>query len=216
MLDITTLLEKIKASPYEEITIRAPHTGVVTFESARPGDSVQGISGQWKESPGTRIATLTREKNPKPITTERSGELRELHTELEGKFVEAGTPLAVVRHFLGKEEVIGILLRHALHLFLAPERAKYYFVPTIDTKVKVSGCRTVTVHHGMELFIMSRMKREAPVYYTGPGGVIYTVYFQHNQNVEAGAPLIGVCQANQLPVVEELVLRVQTEWKEPV
>ncbi|MBO4312407.1 MAG: biotin attachment protein [Desulfovibrionaceae bacterium] len=214
MLDITRLLEDIKASPHEEIVIRAPHTGVVAFESCRPGDMVSGVSGEWKERPGTLLATLTRERNPKPVTAMQSGELRELHTELEGKFVEAGTPLAVVRHFLSREEVISMLLKHALHLFTAPERAKYYFTPAVDIKIKTGGSRSVTVHHGMELLIMSRMKRETPVYYTGPGGIIYTVYFKHNQNVDAGAPLLGVCPESQLAVVEELVLRVQTEWKE--
>ena len=53
---------------------------------------------------------------------------------------------------------------------MAPERAKYYFVPQIDTKIKVSGCRSVSVYEGMELFIVSRMKREMPLYYTGPDG----------------------------------------------
>lgn len=37
------------------------------------------------------------------------------------------------------------------------------------------------------------MKREMPLYYTGPDGLIYTVYFEHNENVDAGSPLIGVC-----------------------
>lgn len=54
--------------------------------------------------------------------------------------MQAGTPLATIRHFLSKDEVLRILLKQALNLFVAPERAKYYFVPQIDTKIKVSGC----------------------------------------------------------------------------
>ena len=121
---------------------------------------------------------------------------------------------ATIRHFLSKDEVLRILLKQALNLFVAPERAKYYFVPQIDTKIKVSGCRSVSVYEGMELFIVSRMKREMPLYYTGPDGLIYTVYFEHNENVDAGSPLIGVCPPDQLQQIEEVVLKVQTEWQE--
>ena len=110
--------------------------------------------------------------------------------------------------------MLRILLKQALNLFVAPERAKYYIVPQIDTKIKVSGCRSVSVYEGMELFIVSRMKREMPLYYTGPDGLIYTVYFEHNENVDAGSPLLGVCPPDQLQQIEEVVLKVQTEWQE--
>jgi hypothetical protein len=66
----------------------------------------------------------------------------------------------------------------------------------------------------MELFIMTRMKRETPVYYTGTDGVIYAVYFSHNDTVDAGSPLIGVCPEDQAATIEEMILRVQTEWVE--
>mgnify|MGYP002226344150 CR=1 FL=1 len=129
---------------------------------------------------------------PKAAQRGPEGEVCAIHSELEGTYVQAGTPLATIRHFLSKDEVLRILLKQALNLFVAPERAKYYFVPQIDTKIKVSGCRSVSVYEGMELFIVSRMKREMPLYYTGPDGLIYTVYFEHNENVDAGSPLIGV------------------------
>ena len=58
------------------------------------------------------------------------------------------------------------------------------------------------------------MKREMPLYYTGPDGLIYTVYFEHNENVDAGSPLIGICPPDQLQQIEEVVLKVQTEWQE--
>lgn len=214
MLDVSKLLEELKASPYEETPVLTPHTGVVSFASLKPGDRVTGPTGTWKEKPGTRLATLTRERNDKPIEAHQKGEVCRIHTELEGSFVEARTEIAVIRHFLSRDEVLQILLRQALHLFVAPERAKYYFVPQVDTKVKVSGCRSVSVQEGMELFIMSRMKREMPLYYSGPEGVIYAVYFQHNENVDAGQPLIGICPPDQLQQIEEVVMRVQTEWQE--
>ena len=49
MLDVTSLLEEIKASPFEEQEIVAPHTGVVTFGSLKLGDKVIGPNGTWKE-----------------------------------------------------------------------------------------------------------------------------------------------------------------------
>lgn len=214
MLDITKLLEEIKASPYEEVVIHAPHTGIVSFAGLKEGDRVVGPTGMWKEIPGTRLATLDRERNKKPILSVEKGVVAKVHSELEGTFVEAGTPLVQLRHYLSKDEVLGIILKKALHLFCAPERAKYYFAPDADKKIKASGPKAVTVHDGQELFIMSRMKREAALNYAGPEGVIYAVYFQHNENVDAGAPLIGVCPPDQVGMIEDVVIRVQTEWVE--
>jgi biotin carboxyl carrier protein len=214
VLDISQLLEEIKASPYQEETIVAPHTGVVTFAPIKEGKRVRGPSGVWKEVKGTLLATIERERNPKPIHATEKGKVKDIFRQYEGTFVEAGTPLVSIRHYLSKEEVLGIILRKALHLFKAPERAKYYFTPDVDKKVKVSGSRSVTVQNGMELFIMSRMKRETPLHYEGPEGLIYAVYFQHNENVDAGQPLIGICPPDQLETIEEVVMRVQTEWVE--
>jgi biotin carboxyl carrier protein len=214
MLDVSRLLETIKAAPYEEVVIRAPHTGVVKLADIKEGDKVSGPTGVWKDKPGSLLASITRERNTRPIASRQKGVISGVCRELEDRFVEAGTPLVTLRHFLGKDEVLQIILRHALYLFPAPERAKYYFTPAVDLKVKVSGSASVTVTEGMELFIMSRMKREMPLYYLGPEGVIYAVYFLHNQNMEAGQPLIGVCPQDHLKEIEDVVLRVQTEWEE--
>ncbi len=214
MLDVTAMLEKMKASPYEELIIAAPHTGVVEFAPIKPGDTLSGPSGTWKENPGALLATLTRENNPKNITAVRTGEVVEVFDSLEGKFVEAGEPLVKMRHYLSKDEVLNAILQQALHLFPAPERAKYYFLPNVDAKIRTSGPTSVFVNHGMDLFIMSRMKREVTTSYKGPEGVIYAVYFQPNENVDAGAPLIGVCPPDMLPQIEDVVVRVQTEWEE--
>ena len=93
-----------------------------------------GPNGTWKERPGTLIATITRERNPKPLNAVQKGEVCAIHSELEGTYVQAGTPLATIRHFLSKDEVLRILLKQALNLFVAPERAKYYFVPQIISR----------------------------------------------------------------------------------
>lgn len=215
MLDISALLEDIKASPYEEKTVCAPHSGTVTFpETLAQGFPVSGPSGTWKEKPGSLLANLERERNVKPITCPEKGEIMTVHKELDGLFVQAGTELVRFRHFLSRDEVLQVILKKALYLFLAPERAKYYFIPAVDVKIKNSGPKAVSVRDGEELFIMSRMKRESPLRYSGPEGVIYAQYFSHNQNIDAGAPLIGVCPPDLVTQVEEVVARVQTEWKE--
>lgn len=214
MLDVTALLDEIKASPYEEIKIVAPHTGLVTFAKLQAGDKVHGPQGTWKEKPGTLLVTIDRERNPKALTAPQKGEVCLMHAELENTFVEAGTPLLTLRHFLSRDEVTAIILKRALHVFVAPERAKYYFTPDVDKKIRASGSRAVTVSEGMELFIMSRMKREVPLSYVGPTGVIYAVYFKHTGNVDADQPLIGVCPPDQQDAIAEVVMRVQTEWPE--
>jgi len=174
MINISALLDEIKASPYREIVIRTPHTGVVTFADIKEGDEVLGPQGQWKEKPGTRLATLERERNPKPICSPEKGIISKIHSQLEGMFVEAGTPLMVIRHMLTRSEVEHQILKKALY----------------------------------------RMKREVPLHYSGPTGVIYAVYFSYNENMDADAPLIGVCPEDQLPVIQDVIMRVQTEWTE--
>lgn len=213
MDDISAFLDEIKASPYRDITVFAPHTGIVKFADITQGQKASGPTGEWKEKPGTLIATLDRERNPKPIHASEKGEICGVHKELEGKFVEAGTPLAVIRHMLTSAEVETIILKKALHLFRAPERAKYYFTPEVDKKIRASDAHSVTVRDGMEIMIMSRMKREAPLRYSGPEGVIYAVYFKYNENVDAGDPLVGICAKDQLNSIQDVILRVKTEWK---
>lgn len=214
MLDVSKLLEEIQASPYAEIVVNAPHSGTVTFPGLKPGSRVIGPTGQWKEKNGTLLATIERERNQKPIFSMEKGEVTVVHTGLEGAFVQAGTELMRLRHYLSREEVLSAILKKALHLFLAPERAKYYFIPAVDVKINVSGPKAISVHDGMDLFIMSRMKRESPLAYTGPEGVIYAVYFSHNENMDAGQPLIGVCPPDMVGAIEDVVMRVQTEWRE--
>ncbi len=213
MFDVSQLLEEIKAAPYREVEIKSPHTGIVTFNTLKEGDEVFSARGTFKEIPATAMMTITRENNPQPIRTSEKGIISNLYTEYEGKFVEAGTTLATVKHFLAKREVVDIILKKSLYLFEAPERATYFFKPEIDTKVKVSGCRSVTVSDGMDLFIMSRMKREAQLSYKGIQGSIFAVYFD-NKPVDAGTPLIAVCPEDQLSIIDDVVAQVRRDWKE--
>ena len=100
MLDISKLLEKIKKSPYEEITVLTQHSGVLSFADLKEGDRVYGRSGAWQEKPGTVLAVLERERNKINVECQDKGEIKQLYRELDGKFVEAATPVAVIRHFL--------------------------------------------------------------------------------------------------------------------
>ena len=44
--------------------------------------------------------------------------------------------------------------------------------------------------------------------------MIFSVFFKMGQSVDAGEPLLGICPADQLALVEDVVIRVQTEWEE--
>lgn len=213
MLDVSKLLEEIQASPYAEVTVTAPHSGTLSFPDIKVGSRVTGPTGEWKEKEGTLLATFERERNPIPLFSLEKGEITLVHEELSGTFVQAGTELMKIRHYLSRDEVLAAILKKALHLFLAPERAKYYFVPAVDVKINVSGPKAISVYDGMDLFIMSRMKRESPLAYSGPEGVIYAVYFSRNENMDAGQPLIGVCPPGMVSSIEDVVMRVQTEWR---
>jgi biotin carboxyl carrier protein len=214
MLDVKKLLEEIKASPYEEIEVNAPHTGVVLQAGVQVGDRVRTAHGVYKEKPGTTLLYLERERNKKPVAAPQRGELVWLIESGAGKFVEAGCKLAVIRHYLSRDEVIERILKRALHLVEAPEKAKYYFVPEVDLKIKASGAKSVKLRPGTDLFIVSRMKRETALGYDGPEGIVYAVYFQPGENVNQGAPLIGVCPEDQLGDIQAVVARVQSEWVE--
>lgn len=214
MIDVKELLRELREEPYEKIVIRAPHSGKVEFVTSAPGAEVVGPSGTWKEKPGTLLVRLEREQNKKPIFAPQKGEIMALAALENGQFVQAGQELMTIRHYLTREEVIARILRRSLSLFLAPEKGKYYFVPDVDIKVKTKGSQTVHVEDGVELFILSRMKRETAVRYAGPAGIIYAVYFESNDSVDRESPLIGVCPENQLGQIQEVIRRVQTDWEE--
>lgn len=213
-MDIKEILRRLHASPFEEIVVRAPHSGIIRFAITESGARVFGPSGTWREKPGTLMARLEREGAVRPVCAPQKGEVIALATDKDGAFVQAGEELARIRHFLTKEEVLDRILREALHLFCAPEKGKYYFTAEVDTKVKAKGSRNVRVEDGMELFILSRMKRETTLRYSGPSGIVYAVYFQGGESVDAGAPLIGVCAESELSTIEDVVARVHSEWEE--
>ncbi|WP_028575878.1 hypothetical protein [Desulfonatronovibrio hydrogenovorans] len=214
MIDIISLLDEIKKAPFKEITVTTPHSGEIEFMVRQAGEKVMGASGTWKHKPGTLLAYLTREGNKKPVYAPEKGEVVMFHDIKDHEFVQAGTPLLQIRHYLTKQEVKDIILKKALHLFTAPEKGKYYFVSAVDLKLKAKGLGQVNIKDGEEVLILSRMKRETTLTYTGPSGYIYTVYFDSSESVEAGAPLIGVCPRDQIENIKEVVARIQSGWEE--
>ncbi len=210
-INLNDLLRKYKSHPYEDHEILAPHTGVVKFK-VEEGQAVKGPSGQWLHRPGTLLYILEREKNPKRITSRFDGIVTDLRVDLDGKFVEAGQPLMLIRHRLNKQEITNRILKEVLHIFPAPERARYFFTPEISAKFEKGKTKSLSVKTGDEIVIMSLMKRDTTLNYEGPSGVLYEVYFKNGDILEQGAPLFGVCLPERLPFVEKVIQRIKTEW----
>ncbi len=210
-IDFDEILGKYHSDPYEYVDIHASHTGVIRF-LVEEGSSVAGVSGEWKHIPGTALFEITRERNPKKVTALTNGVVSFIRSELEGCFVEAGEKLLTIRHPLKKKEIIESILKEVLHIFPAPERAKYFFSLDVQSRIEKKGAREVSVKPGDEIIIMSLMKRDTPVYYSGEKGVIHSVYFKPGVSVDQGAPLIGVCPTDKLPLIKKIITRVKADW----
>jgi len=210
-IDFDEILGKYHSDPYEYVDIYASHTGKVRF-LVKEGDEVNAVSGEWKHIPGTVLFEITRERNPKKITATTNGVVSDLCDEFEGRFVEAGEKLMTIRHPLKKKEIIESILKEVLCIFPAPERAKYFFSPEVQSRVEKKGVREVSVKPGDEIIIMSLMKRDTPVYYSGVQGVIHSVYFKPGVSVDQGAPLIGACPSGKLPIIKKIINKVKAEW----
>jgi hypothetical protein len=117
-----------------------------------------------------------------------------------------------IRHPLKKKEIIEQILKEVLYLFPAPETAKFFFSLDIQSRIEKKGARSVTIRPGDEVFTMSLMKRDTPVYYSGEEGVIHSIYFKAGLSVTQGEPLIGVCAAEKLPLIQKVITRVKAEW----
>lgn len=210
-IDFDEILGKYHSDPYEYVDIHAVHTGEVHF-LVEEGSQVEAESGEWKHIPGTPLFEITRERNPKKVTAMTNGVVSSLCRELEGQFVEAGEKLMTIRHPLKKKEIIEGILKDVLYIFPAPERAKYFFSLDVQSRIEKTGAREVSVKPGDEIIIMSLMKRDTPVYYSGETGVIHSVYFKPGISVNQGAPLIGVCPADKLPLIQKIITRVKADW----
>ncbi len=210
-IDFDEVIAKYRSDPYAYIEVRTPHTGMVSFKVDK-GAAVEAPSGEWLHVPGTTLFEITRERNKKLVAAPITGVVSEVHAAAEGCFVEAGEVLMTIRHPLKKKDIIENILKEVLYLFPAPERAKYFFSLDIQSRVDKKGARSITIKPGDEVFTMSLMKRDTPVFYTGEEGVIHSVYFTPGVSVNQGEPLIGVCGADKLPLIQKVITRVKAEW----
>jgi hypothetical protein len=210
-INFDAILGKYHADPYDYVDIYAPQTGRVSFK-IDTGSPVSAPSGEWLHIPGTPLFEITRERNPRLITASTNGTISTVRTELEGQFVEAGEKLLTIRHPLKKKEVIESILKKVLYQFPAPERAKYFFSLDIQSRIEKRGARALTIKPGDEIIIMSLMKRDTPIYYSGEAGVIHSVYFTPGVSVDQGQPLIGVCASDKLPLIQKVITRVKADW----
>lgn len=206
------ILSKYRSDPYDYVDMYAVHAGLVRF-FVDDGAEVRGVGGEWNHIPGTDLYEITRERNPKVITSKTNGTVSFLNKEAEGKFVEAGTRLLTVRHPLKKKEIIEAILQEVLYLFPAPERARYYFSMDIQSRIDQKGARSIVINPGDEIITMSLMKRDTPVFYDGDAGILHSIYFSPGDSVDQGVPLIGVCPEEKLGVVQKIITRVKAEWE---
>ncbi|MEE4242514.1 MAG: hypothetical protein V2I36_13695 [Desulfopila sp.] len=210
-IDFDKILKKYHSDPFGYVDIHAIHTGVVSFGVAL-GDEVDSTSGEWNHIPGTVLYEITRERNSKKIPAQINGTVSSLQTELDGTFVESGEKLMTIRHPLKKKEIIENILQEVLYLYQAPETAKYFFSLDIQSRIEKKGARSVSIAPGDEVFTMSLMKRDTPIYYEGEPGIIHSVYFKPGISVEQGTPLIGVCAEDKVPLIQKIITRVKADW----
>ena len=206
------IISRYRSDPYDYVDVRSVHTGTIRF-LVEENSGVDGISGEWHHKPGTPLYEIERERNIKVVTSQTNGTVSAVSRELDGQFVEAGEKLLTVRHPLKKKEIIEAILQEVLFLFTAPERARYYFALDVQSRIDQKGARSVSIQPGDEIITMSLMKRDTPVFYTGEPGIIHSVYFKPGDSVEQGAPLIGVCAKDKLPLVQKVITRVKAEWE---
>ena len=206
------IFSKYRSDPYNYVDMYAIHAGTVRFIVEKE-EEVLGVSGAWNHVPGTPLYEITRERNPKLITSKTNGTVSYLDRELDNQFVEAGTRLMTIRHPLKKKEVIEAILQEVLYLFPAPERARYFFSMDIQAKIEQKGIRSIFISPGDEIITMSLMKRDTPVYYDGEAGILHSVYFDPGESVNKGVALIGVCPEERVAVVQKIIDRVKAEWE---
>lgn len=210
-IDLDPLVTKYKSDPFDYVDVFAIHTGKVSLKVVE-GQEVHAVSGEWQHIPGTELYEITRERNVKIITARTNGIVSSVNTRVDGQFVEAGERLLTIKHPRKKREIIEELLKDVLSIFMAPETAKYYFALDVQSRIEQVGVRAVTVEPGDEILTMSVMKRDSPLFYSGEGGIIHSLYFTPGVTVERGDPLVGICPPEKLARIDKIITRVRADW----
>lgn len=210
-INLEELLNSYRSHPFEDHEIETPHCGVINLE-VQESDEVKGPGGQWMHKPGSLLFTLERERNNKKVSAPCSGHVADIKKELNSSFVEAGERVLTIRHRLNKEEVIDRILREVLAIFSAPQTARYMLIPDLAARLDKKGESGIILETGDEILIMSLMKRDTIINYTGDSSMIYRVYFQQGDLVEQGMPLLGLCQPDKIEYVNKVISRIKTEW----
>ena len=210
-IDFDEVLSQYRADPFEYVDVHTQHTGLLKFK-VEIGSPVEAVSGEWQHIPGTVLYEINRERNLKLVHSPTNGTVSAVRTDLDGQFVEAGEKIITIKHPLKKKEIIDKILMSVLYLVKAPQRAKYFFAMDIQSRIDKYGQRQVQIQPGDELFTMSLMKRESPVFYEGEAGIIHSVYFTPGASFEQGETLIGVCPKDTLPLIQKIITRVKAEW----
>lgn len=210
-IDFDEIISNFRADPFDYMDVKTLHTGRIKYK-VKEGDDVEGISGQWHHIPGTLLYEIERERNLKPLTSQINGVISSLEQGLDGQFVEAGEKVMTIKHPLKKREIIDGILRKVLSMYKAPERAKYFYSLDMQAKIDKHGAQSVLIKPGDEIFTMSLMKRDTPVYYDGEPGIMHSVYFSPGDSLDQGASMIGVCPEEKIPLVERIINRVKVEW----
>lgn len=211
-IDYDQFLNQYRSDPFEYIDVKTSHTGRLRFKAAE-GDAVEGITGEWNHIKGTLLYHLERERNVKPVHSMDNGVVASVDRALEGQFVEAGETVMTIRHPLKKKEIIERILRNVLSMFVAPERAKYFFALDLQSRIDKHGQRSISIKPGDEILTMSLMKRDTPLMFQGEPGIIHSVYFSPGETIDQGQPLIGICAEEKLPLIQKIIARVKLEWE---
>lgn len=211
-IDYDQFLNQYRSDPFEYINVKTSHTGRLHFKAAE-GDAVEGVTGEWNHINGTLLFHLERERNVKPFYSIDNGVVASVVSALDGQFVEAGETVMTIQHPLKKKEIIERILRNVLSMFVAPERAKYFFALDVQSRIEKHGQRSISIQPGDEILTMSLMKRDTPVLYQGEPGIIHSVYFTPGATIDQGQPLIGICAEDKLPLIQKIIARVKSEWE---
>lgn len=219
-------LEQLIREPFRQVKIITPYSGQISFSyfdnkirerrpTVQEEESVLGPGGQWNEIEGSPLYEITRQGSPEVIYSPTNGTVHSIHTELEGTKVQALTEVMIIRHPLTEQETLDHILKKTLSRFTAPEDATYFYTPEFEQKLRVFGKGGFEIKPGDNVVIMSFMKRDIPLVYKGPVGIVYSIFFSSGMRIEKGNPILGICSPEIFEDVKKIERFVSQTWNTP-